>query len=304
LKDETRKSQKLKKRRSRTWILYLIVALMLISGISIMGYPWFSNFWNQMHQSRAIISYNQAVDELDQEEVQAQYDGAKAYNDQHTVNQIVDAFNKEEPYILSHPYDTLLNPDQDEIMGYIEIPLIHVKLPIYHGVSEATLQVGIGHVEGTSLPIGGEGTHAVLAGHRGLPSAKLFSNLDQLGVGDKFYLKVLNQTLAYEVDQIKVVLPTETSLLEIEEGKDLVTLLTCTPYGINTHRLLVRGRRIPYQEKVEQKEETTNLGDQAAQINPVHALIVGGLILFWAIILLILLIRRAKERKNRQDEEA
>lgn len=297
------KQKQPKVHHSRTWILYLIVVIMLLSGIGVMSYPWFSNLWNQMHQSRAIISYNQAVEELDQEELQAQYDGAKAYNDQHTINQIVDAFNKEEPYVLSHPYDTLLNPDQDEIMGYIEIPDIKVKLPIYHGVSEATLQVGIGHVEGTSLPIGGEGTHSVLAGHRGLPSAKLFSNLDQLEIGDRFYLKVLNQTLAYEVDQIKVVLPTDTSLLDIEKGRDLVTLLTCTPYGINTHRLLVRGSRIPYQEKVEQKEETTNLGDQAAQINPMHALVIGGLVLFWAIILLILLIRRAKERKGRQDEE-
>ena len=180
---------------------------------------------------------------------------ARAYNRQHLFNTIADAFDGDGSYIRTHPYDSLLDPGGDGVMGYLEIPKIQQDLVIFHGTGTTALERGVGHVEGTSLPVGGESTHAVLAGHRGLQQARLFTDLDLLAEGDKFFLHVLGDVYAYEIDRISVVLPEETQLLDIADGEDLVTLVTCTPYGINTHRLLVRGYRIPYSEK-EHAEET------------------------------------------------
>ena len=187
--------------------------------------------------------YEQSTSNLSEENYEKLWKEAEEYNAEHPVNSIVDAFDEEKDYEPTHPYDEVLDPNGDGLMGSIEIPKIQAKLAIYHGLSKNVLEKGVGHVEGTSLPIGGAGTHAVLAAHRGLPNAKLFTDLDQMEIGDIFILHILGKNLAYKVDQIKTVLPDETSELDIVEGKDLVTLVTCTPYGVNTHRLLVRGHR-------------------------------------------------------------
>lgn len=178
---------------------------------------------------------------------------AAEYNDQHTVNTVVDVMT-DDSYTLSHPYDAILNPSGNGVMGYLEIPKIAQSLVIFHGTGSESLDKGIGHVEGTSLPIGGIGSHTVLAGHRGLQNAKIFTDLDQLSEGDLFYLHILEDTLCYEIFQIAVVLPDESDCLAIRDGMDLATLLTCTPYGVNSHRLLVTGKRIPFDETAKMEE--------------------------------------------------
>lgn len=218
----------------------LILAGIFILGVLIFCYPSFSNWWNSFHQSRALMDYAQNVSEMDTAQYQALLDAAHAYNDRLAQTgqkwTMTDADQAE--------YNSLLNIDGTGIMGYIQIPKINVELPLYHGTDDAVLQTSIGHLAGTSLPVGGESTHSVLSGHRGLPSARLFTDLDRLEEGDTFTLTILNETLTYEVDQIRIVEPTDLSDLQIEEGQDLCTLVTCTPYGINTQRLLVRGHRV------------------------------------------------------------
>lgn len=225
----------------------------------------------------------------------------RAYNAQHTVNEVEDVFDKEKDSVLTPQYDTLLNPNGDEVMGSLEIPKIRVNLAIYHGTGEDVLAKGVGHVQGTSLPVGGEGTHAVLAAHRGLAYAKLFTDLDKLKVGDKFFLHILGDTLAYEVDQVKVVEPDDNDAITIEPGQDLVTLLTCTPYGVNTQRLLVRGHRIPYAEEDVAGEEdkyTISMDHE----DPVRYVAAG----LMAVLLITMIIRnileRTKKRKDRKKE--
>lgn len=219
-----------------------------------MLYPTVSNFVNEWQNAETITTYEVVVENTEKTVINTYLEEALAYNARHRVNTIVDAFEKDELPEESQEYENLLNPSGNGVMGYIVIPKIDVELAVYHGVRAEALENGIGHIEGTSLPVGGESTHAVLSGHRGLPGAKLFTDLDQIETGDKFYLTSLDETFAYEVDQIKVVEPTQTEDLAIEEGKDLVTLVTCTPYGVNSHRLLIRGHRIPY-EKAEQQEK-------------------------------------------------
>lgn len=226
-----------------------LLILVFLAGSGVLLYPTVSDQWNRYRNRQLVTVYSQAVEALSEDEYEEIWRTAREYNESHTVNTISDAF--QENYILSHPYDTLLNPNGNEIMGSLEIPKIDVMLAIYHGVGAEVLEKGCGHVEGTSLPIGGESAHAVLAAHRGLPSAKLFTDLDQMEPGDLFYIHVMDETFAYEVDQIETVLPEETQYLDIEEGKDYVTLLTCTPYGVNTHRLLVRGIRTDYTERTQ-----------------------------------------------------
>lgn len=224
----------------RRKIVNIILILVLLLGVGIMLYPSFSDWWNQQHQTRAIAGYVEASKDLSAEKKQEMLEEARAYNKTlvgKTINfNLTDEEMKE--------YESILDVTGTGIMGYVSIPKIKVSLPIYHGVDEATLQIAIGHVAGTSLPVGGPSTHCVISGHTGLPSAKLFTDIDQLEIGDRFMLEVLDQTLTYQVDQITVVLPDELENLEIKEGKDYCTLVTCTPYGINTHRLLVRGRRV------------------------------------------------------------
>ena len=216
----------------------VFIALIFITGLSLLIYPSFSNYWNQRHQTRAIASYEEKVESLTDKQYQKLWNDAINYNKnlKHTLHYLDDNEKK--------LYEQTLDVTGTGMMGYVEIPKINVSLPIYHGTDDEILQIAIGHIPGTSLPVGGKSTHCVISGHRGLPSAQLFTDIDQLKKGDTFMLQVLDQTLYYKVDQIKTVLPTETDDLNIVEGKDYCTLMTCTPYGVNTHRLLVRGHRI------------------------------------------------------------
>ena len=218
----------------------IIMVAFLVLGMAIIAYPTFSDWWNSYHQSRAIATYVQEVERISQEEKDAMIAEAVAYNER--------LLKKPDRYRMSDAeraeYEHTLDPTGNGIMGYIQINSIGVNLPIYHGVDENVLQVAIGHIEGTSLPVGGESTHAAVSGHRGLPSAKLFTDLDKMVEGDTFTITILDQTITYEVDQIRIVDPTDMSDLNIVRGGDYATLVTCTPYGINTHRMLVRGHRI------------------------------------------------------------
>ena len=218
----------------------IITVIVFVTGLSLLLYPTVSNYWNSLHQTKAVANYSDAMEKMSRKKKQDAIDAAKAYNEALLSN--VGRFTPTEEEL--NTYKSLLNADGTGMMGYIEIPEIRCELAIYHTVEESVLQVGIGHLEGSSLPVGGSGTHCVLSGHRGLPSAQLFTKLDRLKNGDIFMLHVYDQVLTYEVDQIAIVEPEDYGLLQIEEGQDLCTLFTCTPYGINTHRLLVRGHRI------------------------------------------------------------
>lgn len=218
----------------------IILIVILLAGLSLMLYPTVSDYWNKFHQSQAIADYAEAVANLDDEAYEELWSQAVAYN-----QSLRSKANRYHPTDEERAeYEALLNVSGNGIMGYIEIESINCYLPIYHGVEESVLQIAVGHIEGTSLPVGGPGTHCVLSGHRGLPSARLFTDLDQMREGDVFLLRVLDETLTYEVDQIRIVLPEEVNDLELVEGMDYCTLVTCTPYGINSHRMLVRGHRI------------------------------------------------------------
>ena len=218
----------------------IILIVILLAGLSLLLYPTVSDYWNKFHQSQAISDYAEAVADLDDETYERLWNEARAYNES--------LWTKGNRYSLTEEeyqeYESLLNVSGNGIMGYIEIESINCYLPIYHGVEETVLQIAVGHIEGTSLPVGGPGSHCVLSGHRGLPSARLFTDLDQLREGDTFVIRVLDETLTYEVDQIHIVLPEEVQDLELVEERDYCTLVTCTPYGINSHRMLVRGHRI------------------------------------------------------------
>ncbi len=224
-----------------------------------MLYPVISNAISEMQYDGVIVNYQNTINGKEKEEFAKMLKEANAYNERLTTSSIMDAFSDEEVQ-NSDEYLKILNVDQDGTMGYISIPKIDVKIPIYHGTSAKVLQKGVGHLEGSSFPIGGESTHAILSAHRGLPSARLFTDLDQLVEGDMFYIYMLDQVLTYKVDQITVIDPSETEPLRLQDGQDYVTLVTCTPYAVNTHRLLVRGTRIVEEEsveKVETKKKTT-----------------------------------------------
>ncbi|WP_026505373.1 class C sortase [Butyrivibrio sp. NC3005] len=229
----------------KKYLANLILVLILVSGLGIVLYPSVSNYINSKHQSKAIDNYSKQLANVKPADFEKFWKEAEAFNkrlaDQKTSFEVTDKTLAE--------YNKLLDPTQTGIMGYLEIENIGVNLPIYHGVEETTLAVGIGHLPGSSLPTGGESTHTVLSGHRGLPSSKLLTDLDQMIVGDVFLVHVMDKTFAYQVDQINIVLPDETSLLSVSKGEDYCTLVTCTPYGVNTHRLLVRGKRIEYESQ-------------------------------------------------------
>ncbi|HEL0023781.1 class C sortase [Streptococcus equi] len=235
-------------------------SVILMVGCLIVLYPTLSNYWNAQHQSQLIADYVSSTQALSHKDSQLMLEAANQYNQQLKVAHDPDLTLTDSE---TEAYQQQLDITNTGIMGYIEIPKVHERLPIYHGTDEEILQVAIGHLAGTSLPVGGKGTHAVISGHRGLPSAKLFTNIDKLRVNDTFTITSLNRTLTYQVDHIATVLPDDVSLLRIEEGKDLVTLVTCTPYGVNTHRLLVRGHRIktatPTATRGSQKPSKLNL---------------------------------------------
>ena len=218
----------------------IILVGIMMAGIGLLAYPSLADYWNSFHQSRAVMTYAEHVADMQTDEYERFLNSAREYNSALAETGIKWGLTDEE----KTAYNEELNIDGSGIMGYIKIQKIQVTLPLYHGTDEGVLQTSIGHLEGSSLPVGGEGTHCLLSGHRGLPSARLFTDLDQLREGDTFTMTVLNETLTYEVDHIWIVEPEDLSHLQIEEGKDLCTLITCTPYGINTHRLLVRGHRI------------------------------------------------------------
>ena len=226
-------------KKKSSFVTTILIAAFFIGALLLL-YPTISDFWNSFHQSRAIASYAEQVADLDENAYDRLWEDARIYNK--TLGDRMNRFVMAEEQ--KKAYAALLNIADNGVMGYIEIPKVRCNLPIYHGTDEAVLQVAIGHVPGSSLPVGGESTHCVLSGHRGLPSAKLFTNLDELETGDVFMLRVLDETLTYEVDQIRTVLPNELGDLAIVEGEDYCTLVTCTPYGINSHRLLVRGHRV------------------------------------------------------------
>ncbi|MDO5407996.1 MAG: class C sortase [Eubacteriales bacterium] len=237
------------KKHLSTFIFILIFLL----GLGILMYPAVSDYVNEKHASRAIASYDDSVEELAPEDYTKDLEDARAYNAYLSQFSNLSVAARSEMDRTDSPYESLLDVTGSGIMGTINIPSIDVRLPIYHGTDEGVLQVAVGHYLGSSLPIGGESTHAILTGHRGLPSARLFTDLDRLEVGDIFYLKVLGEILEYQIDQIEIVLPHEMDSLAIEEGHDYVTLVTCTPYGINSHRMLVRGSRIAYDGNYEEK---------------------------------------------------
>lgn len=232
-------------------VITAILVLVLIIGLGVLVYPFVSNMLHDRKQDEIITEYDEKLENLDQEERDAMLAAAREYNESLLGNVVLtDPFDPAAMEKQNEEYDSLLNVDGNGVMAYLEIPRIDLYEAVYHGTSDEVLARGIGHLMNTSLPVGGEGTHAVLSGHTGLPEAELFTNLEQVEKGDIFYIHVLGETLAYEVDQIKVVEPSDTSDLLIEQGKDYVTLVTCTPYGINSHRLLVRGHRVPYTEEL------------------------------------------------------
>ena len=240
----------------------MILVLIFLAGLGLLLYPTVSDYWNSFHQSRAVVSYIESVTNINDKKYEELWNSAVAYNKKLAETGIKWTLTDEE----KEEYDEYLKVDDTGIMAYIEIPEIDCSLPVYHGTEESVLQIAIGHIEGTSFPVGGEGSHCVLSGHRGLPSAKLFTDLDKLVEGDTFILQTLDATLTYEVDQIRIVEPTDLSDLQIEEGKDYCTLVTCTPYGINTHRLLVRGHRIANDEEAIE----VRVSADATQIDPIQ----------------------------------
>lgn len=268
----------------------LFLVLMLFAGLSLLLYPTVSNYWNSLHQSRAIAAYVEQVTQIDNETFDQLREQARAYN--RTL--VGKAYRYDMTRQEREEYLGLLNVSENGIIGYIEIPGIHCELPIYHGTDADALQIGVGHIEGSSLPVGGESTHCAISGHRGLPSAKLFSDLDKLTVGDRFSLRVLDDTLTYEVDQIHTVLPGEMDELEIVEGEDYCTLVTCTPYGVNTHRLLVRGYRV---ENSTDKEPARVATDET-RTEPLGKISILLPVLVFAILLMLLLVFLLPKRKK------
>lgn len=250
-------------------VLIAISAIFMIGAICLIAYPTFSDWWNRMHQSYAVASYVEQTEDLSGEEKQQMLDAAHAYNEALAANGDRWHLTDEQ----KQTYENTLDITGTGIMGYVTIPRIKVKLPVYHGTSEGVLQIAAGHLAGTSLPVGGETTHAVISGHTGLPSAKLLTGLDELQKGDTFAFHVLDETYTYQVDQISVVLPSDISKLNIESGKDYATLITCTPYGVNSHRLLVRGHRIP-----NPKVPDATTYDEPGYMTAVAALVIGLLV--------------------------
>lgn len=280
-----------------------LFGLLFLVGFGILAYPTISDQWNTYRQSKLITDYEAAVKEIEEEDYEEIWALARAYNQTFAANSILaDVFGiHKEGDIRNTQYYQVLNVTGNGIMGYLTIPKINVKLSIYHGTSEDVLDTGVGHMNGTKLPIGGESNHSVLSAHRGLPSAKLFTDIDQLEKGDRFYLHILNEDLAYEVDRILPMIEKDDfdaleEAMRIEEGKDYVTLFTCTPYGVNSHRLLVRGHRVPYDGELESTPVESMV--QAIQNYYMLYLLLGlGLTL-----LVIFVMRRVIGRKRGKEE--
>ena len=274
-------------------IIFLFI-LMIVVGLGIILFPLISNQVNEIHYQEVIGTYDDTVTHKTEIENNQMLIKAREYNSSLSSTKIVDVFQNP-VQTNSSEYLSILNVDDNGMMGYISIPKIDVRIPIYHGTSSDILQKGVGHLEGSSLPVGGESTHAILSAHRGLPSSRLFTDLDQLKEGDIFYIYVLDEVLAYQVDQVLVTEPSETEALKIVDGKDYITLVTCTPYAVNTHRLLVRGERIEYNKQVEEQtveDRSLSTADIILYVSLVIAILL--------IVITIIAIVRYKQNKNRQ----
>lgn len=273
----------------KNWIkrnlLTVVMTAGLITGVFLLLYPSVANYWNSRHQARVIMDYTETVTKMDKEDYKKVIKSARAYNRKLAESGIRWMMTDEE----KAEYEKQLRVEETGIMGFVSIPKFHIRLPIYHGIDEEILQTAIGHLEETSLPVGGKSTHCAISGHRGLPSARLFTDIDKIREGDTWTLNILNETLTYECDQIRIVLPEDLSDIKIEKGKDLCTLITCTPYGVNTHRLLVRGHRVP------NANGSADITADAIQIEPVYiAPFLAGPVLLILLIILLAATRRAK----------
>ena len=275
----------------------ILLVLIFLLGLGIIVYPTFSDYWNSLHQSRAIASYTEAVSAVTTEDYSREWEEANRYNAGLALDENRWLPDEE----ATEEYNHLLNIGGTGIMGYIEVPDIHVALPIYHGTDEAVLQIAVGHIEGSSLPVGGFGTHCVVSGHRGLPSAKLFTDLDKVELGSVFFIRVLDEIMTYEVDQVLIVEPYDLSALTIDPQQDYVTLVTCTPYGINTHRMLVRGHRIANQAE----SRVIAVVADAQQINTVVVAVAIAVILLLILLIGMMIVtsRRGKRQRAERDAE-
>ena len=289
-----------RKKKKRNLLLLLAPVLLFAAGAGIFLYPAISNYLAERQQTEVIHTYQAKVDEMEQAKLDEAWQEAVEYNENLAGDPVHDPFVMGSGYVLPDNYEDVLNINGDGVMGYVEIPKIDVYLPIYHGTSEEVLEEGAGHLEMTALPIGGENRHPVISAHRGLPSAELFTRLDEMEIGDEFYIHVLDETLAYEVDQIEVILPEELSLLQPEEDRDLLTLLTCTPYAVNTHRLLVRGTRVPYVESAVQDHVDRARADRSWLEEYIHAIVLGVLLLIILGTAAFLIWRRKRKKAGRR----
>ena len=280
----------------RISVRHIALILLFFVGLGVLFYPTLSSKWNERVTSRAIQQYDEAVDEIDNSEKEKILEDARAYNATLIGGQVPDAFLMTD-YTPNPIYQNMLDPTGTGYMGSVEIPAINIKIPIYHYTTPEILEKGAGHLPGSSLPVGGESTHTVISAHRGLPSAKLFTDLDRLKEGNRFFLHVLDEDLAYEVDQILVVEPNQTEDLGIEVGKDYCTLLTCTPYGVNSHRMLVRGHRVmPFTEEMIEDESVAKAAPPVKQVLMRVLCVVAGIV----IALLIVFIIDRRNRRNRR----
>lgn len=262
-----------------------------VAGLSLLLYPTVSNYWNMLHASRAVATYVDAVQNMGEDKRREMLQKAIDYNKSLTSDNqrlTISSARRQE-------YESILDVDGNGMIGYIEIPNVNITLPVYHGTNDDVLQIAVGHLDWTSLPVGGTSTHCVLSGHRGLPSAKLFTNLDQVKEGDTFVIRVLDEILTYEVDQIRIVEPAAVDDLMIENGKDYCTLVTCTPYGVNSHRLLVRGHR------VENESESIRVTSEAIQIEPL--IVAPAIAIPTLIIIFVLLIASSNKKKKKQKSQ-
>lgn len=288
-------------------IANVLFGLLFLIGFGILVYPTVSDQWNTYRQSRLISNYETVVENLTEEDFSDEWQKAIAFDQALVQNDLYgDVFGEDDGELVNTEYWKVLNVANDGVMGYLSIPKINVKHAIYHGTGDKVLQTGIGHLNGTKLPIGGESTHSVLAAHRGLPSARLFTDLDQIKKGDMFYIHVLDEILAYQVDQILDMVDkddheTLEAALQIEEGKDQVTLFTCTPYGVNSHRLLVRGTRVPYNG--EEEAETSVAESMLKTVQNYYMLyLILGLSITFLIILFMRFLFKAKDKKDKNEK--
>lgn len=281
------------KKKTNNYITGLLV-LILLAGLSLLLYPSVSEYWNSLHQTRAIATYAEDVANMNEKQYEKLWKAAEKYNHKLENRQGIRTLSEDE----KKEYEKQLNISGIGVMGYVEIPKIATTLPIYHGTEESVLQIAVGHLEWSSLPVGGKSTHCVLSGHRGLPSAKLFTNLDMLTEGDVFMLRVLDEVLTYEVDQILIVEPEHTEALDVVEGEDYCTLVTCTPYGINTHRLLVRGHRIENADAYDAR-----ITADGVQLEPMMVAVFVAIPLLLLVIIILLLLPRKTGRGHGGDSD-